>query len=105
MSELSFAMYIFCWKCVFINRELTVTKLIFLFFGFHGHCLFIMVAGDHFYKQVKSLPLVEQMISPLPDIETAVLDQDSEFLVLACDGIWWVEGIQYLISTLIDCSG
>ncbi len=45
-------------------------------------------AGDHFYKQKESLPLVEQMISPLPDIETAALDEGSEFLVLACDGIW-----------------
>ncbi|XP_064382077.1 protein phosphatase 1G-like isoform X2 [Halichondria panicea] len=44
--------------------------------------------GDHFYKQKESLPLVEQMISPLPDIETAALDEGSEFLILACDGIW-----------------
>ncbi len=29
-----------------------------------------MCAGDHAYKQNKKLPLMDQMISPLPDIRT-----------------------------------
>jgi hypothetical protein len=30
--------------------------------------------GDHAYKQNKKLPLMEQMISPLPDIRTLEID-------------------------------
>ena len=30
--------------------------------------------GDHAYKQNKKLPLMEQMISPLPDIRTLQID-------------------------------
>ena len=44
--------------------------------------------GDHFYKEFTSLPLKDQMISSFPDVERAVLDDDAEFIVLACDGIW-----------------
>jgi len=28
------------------------------------------------------------MITALPDIETTMLQENDEFLVLACDGIW-----------------
>lgn len=45
--------------------------------------------GDHAYKTNKTLPLSEQMISPLPDIKKLTIDpvKDS-FIFLACDGIW-----------------
>lgn len=48
------------------------------------------VAGDHCYKRNTELPLHEQMISPQPDLETTTLTDDDEFIVLACDGIWYV---------------
>lgn len=45
--------------------------------------------GDHVYKQNDDLTLQEQMISPLPDVQTILLDRaKDDFLVLACDGIW-----------------
>ncbi|XP_074641718.1 protein phosphatase 1G-like [Tubulanus polymorphus] len=44
--------------------------------------------GDHIYKYNTDLPLKEQMISPLPDILTAELTPNDEFMVVACDGIW-----------------
>jgi protein phosphatase 1G len=45
--------------------------------------------GDHSYKQNSSLPLQDQMITPLPDVEYALLNPATDkFLVLACDGIW-----------------
>ncbi|OQR69835.1 putative protein phosphatase 2C 4-like, partial [Tropilaelaps mercedesae] len=45
--------------------------------------------GDHVYKQNEDLTLQEQMISPLPDVQTIMLDRSKDnFLVLACDGIW-----------------
>ena len=46
--------------------------------------------GDHTYKNNDKLPLEEQMISPLPDVKKLHIDADSEFMVLACDGIWYV---------------
>ena len=44
--------------------------------------------GDHSYKQNADLPPEEQMITALPDIQSRTLDEEDEFLVLACDGIW-----------------
>lgn len=45
--------------------------------------------GDHAYKKNKSLPLTEQMISPVPDVRTLRIEPATDpFMVLACDGIW-----------------
>lgn len=44
--------------------------------------------GDHFYKRNTSKSPKEQMITALPDIMTETLQENDEFLVLACDGIW-----------------
>ena len=46
--------------------------------------------GDHFYKENVSLPLEQQMISALPDVESRQLEAGDEFIVIACDGIWSV---------------
>ncbi len=45
--------------------------------------------GDHSYKANKELPLSEQMITSLPDIQKLEIDSTKDsFMVLACDGIW-----------------
>lgn len=45
--------------------------------------------GDHSYKANKELPLSEQMITSLPDIQKLEIDSAKDsFMVLACDGIW-----------------
>lgn len=46
--------------------------------------------GDHCYKKTPGLSLAEQMISALPDVREEPLVPEDEFLVLACDGIWFV---------------
>ena len=46
------------------------------------------IIGDHFYKQHTALPLEDQMISAMPDIQIATLSPDDQFFVVACDGIW-----------------
>lgn len=46
------------------------------------------LVGDHFYKRNKTLPPEEQMISALPDVKVLTLNEDHEFMVIACDGIW-----------------
>ncbi|XP_053107173.1 protein phosphatase 1G isoform X3 [Hemicordylus capensis] len=43
--------------------------------------------GDHFYKRNKNLPPEEQMISALPDIKVLTINDDHDFMVIACDGI------------------
>lgn len=50
-----------------------------------------LALGDHFYKRNKNLPPEEQMISALPDVKVLTLNEDHEFMVVACDGIWWGE--------------
>lgn len=44
--------------------------------------------GDHAYKLNKDLKPEEQMISAMPDVKRITLEDDDEFMVLACDGIW-----------------
>jgi protein phosphatase 1G len=44
--------------------------------------------GDHVYKRNEKLPPQEQMITALPDIRSISLNEEDEFMVLACDGIW-----------------
>jgi len=45
--------------------------------------------GDHAYKQNKTLPLRDQMISSMPDIREVDIDPSKDgWMILACDGIW-----------------
>ena len=44
--------------------------------------------GDHTYKTNADLRLEEQMISPMPDVKKIGVDSSTDFMVLACDGIW-----------------
>lgn len=48
------------------------------------------LSGDHFYKRNKALPPEDQMISAMPDVKVLTLNEDHDFMVIACDGIWWV---------------
>lgn len=50
--------------------------------------IFLPTTGDHFYKRNKNLPPEEQMISALPDIKVLTINDDHDFMVIACDGIW-----------------
>uniref|UniRef100_A0AAY4E4V7 Protein phosphatase 1G n=1 Tax=Denticeps clupeoides TaxID=299321 RepID=A0AAY4E4V7_9TELE len=54
--------------------------------------------GDHFYKRNKALPPEEQMISALPDVKVLTLNEEHDFMVLACDGIWNVMSSQEVID-------
>ncbi|XP_053315409.1 protein phosphatase 1G [Spea bombifrons] len=54
--------------------------------------------GDHFYKRNKNLPAEEQMISALPDIKVLTLNDDHNFMVIACDGIWNVMSSQEVVD-------
>ena len=44
--------------------------------------------GDSEYKQNKKLPPKDQIVSDLPDITILPFDQDCDYIVIGCDGIW-----------------
>uniref|UniRef100_A0AAQ4PBJ1 Protein phosphatase 1G n=1 Tax=Gasterosteus aculeatus aculeatus TaxID=481459 RepID=A0AAQ4PBJ1_GASAC len=54
--------------------------------------------GDHFYKRNKALPAEEQMISSMPDVKVLTLNDDHDFMVIACDGIWNVLSSQEVVD-------
>ena len=52
--------------------------------------------GDHFYKKNEAIALHEQMISAEPDVIVHRVDHDKDdFLVVACDGIWYVYSMSH----------
>ncbi|KAG5266944.1 hypothetical protein AALO_G00238030 [Alosa alosa] len=58
--------------------------------------------GDHFYKRNKNLPPEEQMISALPDVKVLTLNEEHDFMVLACDGIWNVMSSQEVVDYISE---
>ncbi|XP_038672183.1 protein phosphatase 1G isoform X2 [Scyliorhinus canicula] len=58
--------------------------------------------GDHFYKRNKNLPPEEQMISALPDLKVLPLNDDHDFMVIACDGIWNVMSSQEVVDFISE---
>ncbi|MED6289239.1 Protein phosphatase 1G [Characodon lateralis] len=58
--------------------------------------------GDHFYKRNKSLPPEEQMISAMPDVKVLTLNEDHDFMVIACDGIWNVLSSQEVVDFIAE---
>merc|ERR1719158_1931205 len=60
--------------------------------------------GDYEYKQVEGKGQCEQLVSPEPEIFIRSRNQQDEFLVIACDGIWDVmqndDLMAYIVSRL-----
>ena len=44
--------------------------------------------GDYELKTPLDIPLSERMVIATPDITEHTITEDTEFVVLACDGIW-----------------
>uniref|UniRef100_A0A672GKU6 Protein phosphatase 1G n=1 Tax=Salarias fasciatus TaxID=181472 RepID=A0A672GKU6_SALFA len=58
--------------------------------------------GDHFYKRNKALPPEEQMISAMPDVKVLTLNEEHDFMVIACDGIWNVLSSQEVVDFISE---
>lgn len=58
--------------------------------------------GDHFYKRNKALAPEEQMISAMPDVKVLTLNEDHDFMVIACDGIWNVLSSQEVVDFISE---
>lgn len=70
----------------------------------NGNLALSRAFGDFHYKGNDQLPPEQQIVSPCPDINIIELNDDLDFLVLACDGIWDVlsseEVVEFVISRL-----
>lgn len=44
--------------------------------------------GDFTYKENKDLTYDKQMVLALPEVKIETIDGDTEFFIIACDGIW-----------------
>ena len=44
--------------------------------------------GDLEYKRNPELPPEDQMITAFPEVKKEKIDSDTDFMVLACDGVW-----------------
>uniref|UniRef100_A0A6N2N8C2 protein-serine/threonine phosphatase n=1 Tax=Salix viminalis TaxID=40686 RepID=A0A6N2N8C2_SALVM len=51
--------------------------------------------GDVEFKQNKFLPVEKQIVTANPDINIVELCDDDDFLVLACDGIWYASNVTF----------
>jgi len=58
--------------------------------------------GDHCYKLNTTLDAKEQMITALPDVRCLTLEENDEFMVLACDGIWNVMTSQEVVDFVLE---
>lgn len=48
--------------------------------------------GDFTYKEKDTLSPEEQMVICVPEIKTVEINKDTEFFIIACDGIWdWMD--------------
>jgi len=57
--------------------------------------------GDYHYKANETLAVERQMVIPYPDVEIAELNDDVDFLLLACDGIWDVLSNEEVVDFVI----
>ena len=60
--------------------------------------------GDMEYKKNPSLSPEEQMITANPDILTHQISQKSDYLILACDGIWDILTCQECADMVYSCA-
>jgi len=50
--------------------------------------------GDFEYKGNPAINKRDQVVSPFPDVKTVPITPDTQFILLACDGIWDVKTSQ-----------
>jgi len=54
----------------------------------NGNLALSRALGDFVFKRNASKTAEEQMVIALPDVEQRTINEDWEFVVLACDGVW-----------------
>lgn len=58
--------------------------------------------GDFEYKSNKIVHAKDQVVSPFPDVKIEPITSDTQYILLACDGIWDVMTSQQAIDFCTD---
>jgi len=58
--------------------------------------------GDFSYKNNHDLPAEKQMVLCIPEIHSEKIDKNTDFLIIACDGIWDCMSNQQAVDFIRD---
>ncbi|KAF2846314.1 protein phosphatase-like protein 2c [Plenodomus tracheiphilus IPT5] len=64
----------------------------------NGNLALSRAIGDFEFKKSADLPPEQQIVTAFPDVEIHEINQDDEFLVVACDGIWDCQSSQAVVE-------
>jgi len=64
----------------------------------NGNLALSRAIGDFEFKKSADLPPEQQIVTAFPDVEIHDINDDDEFLVVACDGIWDCQSSQAVIE-------
>ena len=64
----------------------------------NGNLNLTRTLGDHEYKRNPSLKPSEQIITCVPDVKAHQITEETEFIILGCDGIWDVMGNEQAVN-------
>ncbi|ORY11083.1 phosphatase 2C-domain-containing protein [Clohesyomyces aquaticus] len=64
----------------------------------NGNLALSRAIGDFEFKKSAELPPEHQIVTAFPDVEIHDINEDDEFLVIACDGIWDCQSSQAVIE-------
>ncbi|KAH7094471.1 phosphatase 2C-domain-containing protein [Paraphoma chrysanthemicola] len=64
----------------------------------NGNLALSRAIGDFEFKKSADLPPEQQIVTAFPDVEIHDINEDDEFLVVACDGIWDCQSSQAVIE-------
>ena len=57
--------------------------------------------GDFEYKSNNNIPKKDQAVSAFPDVRIEPMDAQTQFIILACDGIWDVKTSQEAVDFML----
>jgi len=64
----------------------------------NGNLALSRAIGDFEFKKSADLPPEQQIVTAFPDVEIHEINDDDEFLVVACDGIWDCQSSQAVVE-------
>lgn len=71
----------------------------------NGNLALSRALGDYLFKRNETFPPEKQIVTALPEVKTFDIDEDWEFMVLACDGIWDVLTNQAVLNFVTEMIG
>ncbi|KAL6703230.1 Protein phosphatase 2C 2 [Coniothyrium glycines] len=64
----------------------------------NGNLALSRAIGDFEFKKSADLPPEQQIVTAFPDVEVHEINDDDEFLIVACDGIWDCQSSQAVVE-------